>query len=219
MPRVARGLVDGFTYHILNRGNGRQVVFHKDKDYAIFVSLMEEATDRIPLSVYAYCLMPNHFHLVVMPLRADNLSRWMQWFMTSHVRRYHRHYGTSGHVWQGRFKSFIVKQDNHLLTLLKYVEGNPVRAGLATSARDWQWSSHRTRIGETRSMLVSDLPLELPEDWGRLVDEPIPGEELDQLRNCVRRQAPYGDSDWQAEICVEYDLESTIRPIGRPLKK
>lgn len=218
MPRVARGLVDGFTYHVLNRGNGRQVVFHKDKDYAIFVSLMKEATDRIPLSVYAYCLMPNHFHLVVMPLEAENLSRWMQWLMTSHVRRYHRHYCTSGHVWQGRFKSFIVKQDNHLLNLLKYVEGNPVRAGFATLARDWQWSSHRTRIGETQSVLLSDLPLELPEDWGRVVDEPIPGKELDQLRKCVRRQAPYGDPKWQVEICKEYDLESTIRPIGRPLK-
>ncbi len=219
MPRVARGLVDGFTYHVLNRGNGRQVVFQKDKDYDVFVSLMYQAKERIPMSVYAYCLMPNHFHLVVMPTIAVDLSKSMQWLMTSHVRRYHRHYGTSGHVWQGRYKSFIVKQDDYLLNLLRYVEGNPVRAGLTMSARDWQWSSHRSRIGETQSTLVSDLPLDLPEDWGMVVDKPMQDNELSELRQSVRRQAPYGDALWQLEVCKEYGLESTLRPVGRPLKK
>ncbi len=109
---------------------GGQAIFHKDQDYRSFNELMKEAKERSSVKIFAYCLMPNHFHLVLQPDRAYKLSKWMQWLMTSHVRRYHRHYQTSGHVWQGRFKSFIVKEDDYLLTLLRYVEGNPVRAGM-----------------------------------------------------------------------------------------
>ena len=100
MPRILRGLVDGLTYHVLNRGNGGQAIFHKDQDYRSFIELMKEAKERSSVKVFAYCLMPNHYHLVLQPVRAYELSKWMQWLMTSHVRRYHRHYQTSGHVWQ-----------------------------------------------------------------------------------------------------------------------
>jgi putative transposase len=134
MPRVARGLVDGLIYHILNRGNGGQKVFHKHQDYRVFTDLMEESKARYSVKIFAYCLLPNHFHIVAMPLRGEELSKWMQWLMTSHVRRYHRQYETSGHVWQGRFKSFLIQEDTHLLTVLRYVEANPVRAGLVNSA-------------------------------------------------------------------------------------
>lgn len=137
MPRIARGLVDGFVYHVLNRGNGGQKVFHKDQDYEAFIDLMKKAKARYAIKIFAYCLMPNHFHMVVVPIQAEELNKGMQWLMTSHVRRYHRRYGTSGHIWQGRFKSFIIQEDNHLLTVLRYVEGNPVRAGLVNSATDW----------------------------------------------------------------------------------
>jgi len=100
MPRIARGLVDGFIYHLLNRGNGRQAIFHSAKDHEAFINLMEKAKERYLVKIFAYCLMPNHFHMGLMPNRAEDLSRWLQWLMTSHVRRYHRHYGSSGHVWQ-----------------------------------------------------------------------------------------------------------------------
>jgi putative transposase len=219
MPRIARGLADGFVYHVLNRGNGKQQVFHKEKDYDAFLYLTEEAKIRIPISVLAYCIMPNHFHFVVMPERGKDLSRWMQWLMTSHVRRYHGHYGTSGHVWQGRFKSFIVKQDGHLTNLVRYVEGNPVRAGLVTIAADWKWSSHSFRIAGERSVLIDELPVQLPENWGELVDEPLPETEIEQLRACIRRQGPYGDEEWRTRLCKELGIEMTIRPRGRPQKK
>jgi putative transposase len=219
MPRVARGLVDGFTYHILNRGNGKQVVFHKEKDYAAFLTLMHEATARIPISLYAYCLMPNHFHMVVAPQVAQHLSIWMQWLMTSHVRRYHGYHGTSGHIWQGRFKSFIVKQDNHLLNVLRYVEANPVRAGMVNSAKDWPWSSHQLRIEGIQSPLISALPVELPDKWASLVNESFAPRDLEILRKSVSRQTPYGDLLWQGAICMRLGLESTIRPRGRPKKK
>jgi putative transposase len=106
---------------VINRGNARGDVFHKDEDFAAFVTLVEQACERLPMRVLAYCLLSNHFHIVLRPFADGDLSRWMQWLLTSHVRRYHRHYQGSGHVWQGRFKAFPIQQDEHLLTVLRYV--------------------------------------------------------------------------------------------------
>ncbi len=114
MPRIVRGLADNIIYHVINRGNGRQEVFHKDKDYEAFMKLIAEAKERYTVKLYGYCLMPNHFHMTVKPEKGEELSKWMQWLMTSHVRRYHRYYGSSGHVWQGRYKSFMIQEDSYL---------------------------------------------------------------------------------------------------------
>ncbi|BFU92124.1 MAG: hypothetical protein NTAFB01_33110 [Nitrospira sp.] len=126
MPRIPRGSSAGYAYHVLNRGNGGATVFHKDADYAAFLDLLGTAKVRHPIKIFGFCLMPNHFHLVIAPKIGDGLSPFMQWWLTSHVRRYHRHYRSHGHVWQGRFKSFPIQQDGHLLTVLL----NPVRANL-----------------------------------------------------------------------------------------
>ena len=218
MPRIARGLRENCIYHVLNRGNGKQKVFHKEQDYKAFVDLMKEAETHYSVKIFAYCLMPNHFHIILMPLKGEELSKWMQWLMTSHVRRYHKHYETSGHIWQGRFKSFIVQEDNYLLTVIRYVEGNPVRAGLVGSARDWLWSSHRETIGERSKLLISEIPIELPRDWTKYVDEALNDEELKKLRQSVNRRSPYGTLKWQTEIAKELGLESTLNPRGRPRK-
>lgn len=108
MPRTARAAQGGFCYHVLNRGNGRAEVFHAAEDYASFIELLGLALKRVPIRLIAYCLMPNHFHLVVWPTDDGQLGRWMHWLMTSHVRRYRKQYGSSGHIWQGRFKAFPV---------------------------------------------------------------------------------------------------------------
>ena len=136
-----RASVGGFCYHVLNRANARAEVFHKDGDYRAFLNLIADACERRPMRVIGHCLMPNHFHLVLWPHADGDLSRWMQWLLTAHVRRYHRHYGGSGHVWQSRFKAFPIQQDEHLLTVLRYVERNALRAGLARRAEDWPWGS------------------------------------------------------------------------------
>jgi putative transposase len=218
VPRIARGIADSFVYHVLNRGNGKQTVFHKDQDYQAFFDLLKEAKARYPIKIFAYCLMPNHFHLVLMPTQGKDLSRYMQWLMTSHVRRYHRHYGTSGHVWQGRFKSFIIQEDAHLLTLIRYVEGNPVRASLVKSAREWPWSSHQASADEKAIKLLDEIPVELPYAWSKFVDDPLTENELQRLRESVNRQAPFGARTWQSNICKKLGLESSIRHRGRPKK-
>ena len=141
MPRAARASVGEMCYHVLNRGNARREVFHKDGDYQAFLRAVGQACAEMPMPVLAYCLMPNHFHLAVRPRHDGDLSRWMHWLQNAHVRRYHQHYHSSGHIWQGRFKAFPIQEDAHLLTVLRYIERNPVRAGLATRAERWPWSS------------------------------------------------------------------------------
>jgi putative transposase len=219
MPRIARGLVDGFIYHVINRGNGRHEVFHKDQDYRSFIKLMIEAQSRKLLKVLAYCVMPNHFHMLLMPSKGVELSKWMQWLMTSHVRRYHRHYKSSGHVWQGRFKSFIVQKDDHLLTVIRYIERNPVRAGLVRTAKDWSWSSYRGRCASNPALLLSELPIELPMNWQEYVDTPLTDKELEKMRRSVNRQSPYGNPEWQKQICLKFGLMNTLNPKGRPGKQ
>jgi putative transposase len=150
--------------------------------------------------------MPNHFHLVVEPAHPTALSQFMQWLMTSHVRRYHQHYGTSGHVWQGRFKSFPVQRDEDLITVLRYVSQNPVRAGLSSTAREWRWSSLR------RLQLVDVCPVDDEEQLA----EPLGEEQIVTVRECLNRQRPFGRKDWQAEIAEKFGLGSTLRPRGRP---
>ncbi len=219
MPRIPRGFVDGCFYHVLNRGNAGQQVFHTEEDYRHFISLMKEAKERFPVKLFAYCLMPNHFHMVVQPDRGEELSRWMHWLMTSHVRHYHRLYQTSGHVWQGRFKSFLVQGDRYLLAVLRYVEGNPVRAGLVKAAGDWPWSSHGERLGSSSQFRLMDAPpLDLPPDWDEFVSRPLLEKELARIRQNILRQAPYGDTDWCLAVAREVGLESTLRPRGRPRK-
>ncbi len=219
MPRISRGISDGLIYHVLNRGNAKQRIFHKDQDYAIFIKLLKEGMALFSVNIFAYCLMPNHFHFVLSPCRANSLSRLMQWLLTSHVRRYHKHYGTSGHVWQGRYKSFLIKEDEHLLTVVRYVEGNPVRAGLVSSANDWPYSSHRERIGNKINRIVVYSPVDLPSDWANYVDTPLTDRELDKLNQSVNRQTPFGNSEWQKKMSQIYGLEHTLRPRGRPRKK
>ena len=234
MPRVSRGLADGCIYHVLNRGNGRQSVFHKEGDFAAFITLLGQAKARHPINILGYCLIPNHFHLLLQVGKSAELSCFMQWLMTSHVRRYHRHYRSSGHVWQGRFKSFIVQDDAHLLTVVRYIEGNPVRAKMVNSTKDWPWSSHAERItmgvqgtgsagacplgepGEQEGMLLSPLPLPLPVDWTAFVDAALTELELTRLQQSVDRQAPFGSREWQEKVSQLLGLESTMRPMGRP---
>src|SRR5471030_829746 len=108
MPRSARASVGGYCYHVLNRGNARAEVFHKDNDYHAFVKLIRQASAPVPMRLLGFCLMPNHFHLALWPHGDEDLSAWMGWLLTAHVRRYHKHYRSSGHVWQGRFKAFPV---------------------------------------------------------------------------------------------------------------
>ncbi|BDY13950.1 transposase [Hydrogenimonas cancrithermarum] len=218
MPRIARGETVGGIYHVINRGNMRMRIFDDDEDYNYFLDLLETAKKREPVRVHAYCLLPNHFHLMLVPQKEGGLSRFMQWVMTSHVRYYHKKNKTSGHVWQGRFKSFIVQQESYYLTLMRYIEANAKRAGLVDDAGVWRYGSLYERIHKSRSLL-DETYLDLGDGWHDFVNEPIYAAELEKIRNSVNRQAPLGTPEWQKQTAAELGLLSTLNRRGRPKKK
>ena len=192
-------------------------VFHKEDDYRAFVELMLEANERLPMRLTGYCLMPNH--LLLWPYNDGDLSRWMQWLLTAHVRRYHRHYHGSGHVWQGRFKAFPIEQDRHYLTVVRYVERNPLRAELVQSAQNWRWSSLSRKKEASLDALLSPGPVAKGSQWTRHVNGVETESELRRLRRSVNRGTPFGSLEWAHRTAEDLGLEASLRPRGRPPKK
>ena len=143
MSRPPRADEAGGLYHALNRGNARAQIFHKDADYAAFEQILTDGRARYDVLLFSYQLMPNHWHLVLRPNRDGEMSRYLRWITATHTMRFHAHYHTSGegHAYQGRFKSFPIQDDNHFLTVCRYVERNALRAGLVTQAQAWRWGS------------------------------------------------------------------------------
>ena len=138
---------------------------------------------------------------------------------TSHVRRHHRRHGGDGHVWQGRFKAFPAQSDAHLLTVLRYVERNPLRANLVSRAEDWRWSSLRWLARPDRPAWLREGPIPRPQGWIEWVNQLQTEKELDALRRSVVRGAPFGQEDWARQTAVRLGLEFTINPRGRPRKQ
>jgi putative transposase len=216
MGRTARASQGGYLYQVLNRGNGRADVFYKDEDFAAFVSLMQEAREKVPMRLVGYCLMTNHFHLLLWPHGDGDLSRWMQCLMTAHVRRYHRHYKGSGHVWQGRFKAFPIQDDEHYLTVMRYVERNLLRANLFERSQDWEWSSLKPTERSGPAGHLSEGPIAKPALWTRFVNGVEIEAELRALRQSVTRGTPIGDVNWQNATANQLGIEASMRPRGRP---
>jgi len=221
MPRSGRIAAGGIIYHVLNRGNGRARLFHKPEDYDAFLRILMDVKQAVAVQVLGLCLMPNHWHLALLPGEDGDLSRFMLRLTTTHVRRRfaHTHDGNGGHLYQGRFKNFPVQSDDHLLRLLRYIEANPLRAGLVERARDWRWSSVTIRKTGKPAGLLDRLPLDLPRDWVSVVESRWEAEELKGLRRCVVRGRPFGDDDWVEQMTRKLGLEFTLRQRGRPRKE
>jgi putative transposase len=177
------------------------------------------ACQRIPMRVLAYCVMPNHFHLALWPHSDRDLGRWMQWLLTAHVRRYHQHYCSSGHLWQGRFKAFPIEQHDHLLTVLRYIERNPLRADLVERAEDWRWSSLHHWREKDQPGGIDPGPVPRLEPWIEWVNHPLTAAELDQIRHSVNRGTPYDSAGWISRRATQLGLSASLRPRGRPKKR
>jgi len=160
--------------------------------------------------------MPNHIHLVVRPSDARDVARWMHWVFTTHVRWHHEKYDATGRVWQGRFKAFASQTDHHLLSVMRYVERNALRAKLVERAEDWEWGSLAWRREHIPPVRLVESPTPLPSYWRQYVNDPQTAAELAEIRACVNRQRPFGAEDWVARQVKEFGLEATIRNVGRP---
>jgi putative transposase len=222
MGRSLRAAEGGLVYHVLNRANARQRIFDDDGDYEALERVLAEAVTRTKTRLLSYCVMPNHWHLVVWPAEDGELSRFVGWLTLTHTQRWHahRHSIGTGHLYQGRFKSFPVQDDEHLHTVGRYVERNALRANLVRRAEHWRWSSlHRWLNGTPAEQeLLSAWPLPRKPNWVDYVNQPMTDAESAAMTHCIARGSPLGSEAWTARIVARLGLESTVRPRGRPKK-
>ena len=174
MPRTPRVTTANYVYHVLNRAAKRGLLFVQPADYSAFEDLLKEARERIPIRILAYCLMPNHWHLLLWPFGDGDLSRFIKWLSTTHAVRWNRTYESIGNgaVYQSRFKSIPVEPGFHLYWAWRYVERNALRANLVKRAQDWPWGSLGRRTLGPRPEWLDDGPVKLPSDWNDLVNLP-----------------------------------------------
>lgn len=222
MGRPLRAAEGGWVYHVLNRANARLPIFERPADYEAFERILAEGVERYQPRLLAYCLMPNHWHLLVWPDKNGLLSRFVGWITLTHTQRWHahRHSAGSGHLYQGRFKSFPVQGNPHFYTVARYVERNALRAGLVERAEDWRWSSlWRMTHGDAEAQsLLSPWPVARPRDWLKYVHRAQTEAELQTVRRSIARGVPFGGPRWTQRVVADLGLETTLRPRGRPKK-
>lgn len=220
-PRITK---PGIVYHLLNRRVMRLPLFKTDEDYLAFERVLAESLDRPDApDLLSWCIMPNHWHLVVQARRNTNLSTWMQRVTVTHTHRWHAHSQSAGEgpLYQGRFKSFPVQEDRHFLTLCRYVEANARRAKLVKQAQAWRWCSLWVRSHRT-SMLAQWLcpwPVNRPRTWLTDVNRAFGDHELKDLQLSITRGVPLGTQRWRTRIANRLELASTLRSRGRPKKE
>jgi putative transposase len=225
MARLPRLSIAGYPHHVIQRGNNRQPVFRDASDYERYLGWLQELAQGHELAVHAYVLMPNHVHLLATPAANDALSRVMQALGRRYVRHFNDKYGRSGTLWEGRFRSAIIDSDRYLLTCSRYIELNPVRAGLAPDPGQYRWSSYAHHVGLRVDPLISDhalfwalgnTPFERQSAYRGMFDAPLQQDALDDLRRATNRGWSLGDFSDEARAS---DTWPTPRPRGRPRKR
>ena len=220
MPRRLQLGSGGTIFHVLNRGARRLRLFDAPDDYGAFLRCLAETKRRIPLRLLAYCIMPNHFHLVAWPARDGELAEFMHLMTGTHGRRWHIWRGSVGQgaVYQSRYKAFPVQEDRHFLVVCRYVERNALEAGLVRRAEDWPWSSLAASRDSPSTLPIDDWPVPRPPDWVTFVNEAQFAGETARVRNAVRSGLPLGDPDWASKTAGRLGLGGTGRRPGRPRK-
>jgi putative transposase len=220
MGRSLRIVPGGYAYHVLNRANAHVQIFAEDRDYSCFENILFQACERFDMRLCTYCIMPNHWHLVLWPKGDNEISQFTGWVTTTHARRWHTDHNTtgSGHLYQGRFKSFPVQDDSHFLILCRYVDRNPVNAGLVKTAQEWRWSAmwHRQNKNSDNKIPIAQWPVDMPDDWQTLVNEEINEKEMADLKKCIARNRPFGQVEWMVKTASSLGLDSTMKTRGRP---
>jgi putative transposase len=204
------------VFHVLNRSAKRARLFERAADFSAFEHLLSEGVDAYSIALFAYCIMPNHWHLLLMPSTDGSLSRFMHWLTTTHSRRWQLGHDAEGHgaVYQGRFKSLPVGSDSHFVWVCRYVERNALRANLVDAAERWRWSSLWHRCHDTGARWLAPSPVVLPADWVDVVNTPQTDAELTAFRRAIHSGQPFGTPEWRNAIGRDVGLAA--RPRGRP---
>jgi putative transposase len=200
MARLARIVIPGVAHHVTQRGNRRQQVFFTDDDYAEYRALIAQSCSAAGVAVWAYCLMPNHVHLVLVPADASGLRAALADAHRRYSRRINFREGWRGYLWQGRFAS-VAMDEPHLLACVRYVELNPVRAGLVARAQDWPWSSAAAHLAGRDDLLAQVAPLrDRVDDWPAFLAQGLDDDARDAIRRGERTGRPLGSDAFIAEI-------------------
>ena len=227
MPRQPRLVIVGYPHHIILRGNNRSAIFYNDKDKRFFIKYLKEAKEKTGSKIYAYCLMGNHVHLLIEPSTEDGLADMMQLAGIRYAQYINRTYKRTGTLWEGRFRSSVVSNDEYLLTCGKYIELNPVRAKMVKKPQDYLWSSFGVRAGERMDGLLDEdpaykglgvTPEERQRNYKSLFEESIPNNVVDVVRLTTQRGGVLGGKDFIAKVSKLSGRDIVLRPIGRPKK-
>ena len=221
MGRALRADEAGGIYHALNRGNAKNSLFFKDADYEAFEQLIAEALEKFSVDLLAYQWMNNHWHMVLSPHEDGGMGEFLRWVTLTHAQRYHAHHGTAGlgHVYQGRFKSFPVQDDEHFHVVCRYVERNALTAKLVKKAQNYRWGSLHNWLGGDSPIELATWPVRRLPNWTKRVNQAVTAKEQQALARSFTRGTPFGTEQWTAQTAKRNGLESTLRPRGRPKKR
>lgn len=216
MPRAARLVVPGYPHHVTQRGNRRQRTFFEESDYIAYLELIRSLKDEAGVQIWAYCLMPNHVHFIAVPARAESLASLFGKTHARYSKRVNQANKWSGHLWQQRFHS-VVMDEPHVLAAVRYVELNPVRAGLSGVAEDWPWSSARGHLGEASDPLLAIEPMQRRIlNWRQYLSEETDHELEDMIRKKTHSGQPAGGAGFVERLERLTGRNLRPRKVGRP---
>jgi putative transposase len=221
MPRRSRVSTGRFIFHVLNRAIQGATLFEQPADYEAFLELLAEALRQHPVNLLPYCVMPNHWHLVLWPQNDGALSTFMARLTSKHARQWRDARGTRGRgaVYQSRFKAIAVQHDRHFLRLCRYVERNAARARLAARPAEWPWCSASPMAAGANRPVLSPWPVPRPDNWTELLDRPEPTQVLHEIRSAIRAGLHYGSTTWRRTTAEALRWRNGLRQPGRPVSR
>ena len=227
MPRKPRFYLPGVPAHIVQRGHSREPVFFENEDYQAYLNWLKEASERYSVEIHAYVLMTNHIHILATPEKKNSISLMMQYIGRHYVPYINNTYGTSGSIWEGRYKSNIIHDEAYLLTCMRYIELNPVRADMVKSPGAYRWSSYQTNAGGKDNKLINSHPLyqalgrtraKRLDAYKALFKAHIDNEELGIIRASWQTGTPLGNDYFKQKVEAKLKCKVGQARRGRPLK-
>ena len=227
MARLPRLVIPNLPHHVIQRGNDQQLVFRDNSDYEHFLRWLQEAAKLFKVAIHAYVLMPNHLHLLATPSDETGLAHMMQRLGRYYVPYFNLKYKRFGTLWQGRFRTSVVDSERYYMLCSRYIELNPVRAGLAASALDYPWSSFAHHAGAKTDALVTDhalfwalgnTPFQREAAYTGMVDQGLSKDEMSKINNAVLKGWPLGSEEFKANLQKKVDRQILPAKRGRPFK-
>jgi len=219
MPRIARVIAIGYPHHIVQRGNRRQEVFFKDEDYREYLKFLSEYSGKNKLSIVAYCLMPNHVHLITIPQNNEGLARAIGETHRNYTRMINFREKWRGYLWQGRFSSYVM-DEKYLYSVAKYILNNPVKAKIVKRAEEYEWSSIQHHLGRENIPYINDAVLQgMIDDWGTYLTEGVKKEDVEILKRHERTGRPLGDKPFIEKLENKLGISLKKKKPGPKMKK